>query len=242
MRSPTIGLTTLHSRLPGKDFDYLSITEKYVTALVQAGAIPVLVPLALPETYLDELLNRLDGIIFTGGGDIQPQRFGGRDHPLLENVDPERDRVELHLARRAADTHTPFLGICRGLQTVNVALGGSLHGDIQTELPGSLRHAMFERGPRDRLVHPVRIEEGSQLASILEQPIVQVNSGHHQAAKEVPEVLTVTAYAPDGVIEAFELQDHPFGLAVQWHPEWLTHIPEMLSLFKALVAAAQNHR
>jgi putative glutamine amidotransferase len=240
MQSPIVGVTTFHSQPTGKTFRYISVTEAYVHALVQAGAIPVMVPLGLPAPALDALFPILDGLLFTGGGDLHPDTYAGNGSPFIENVDPERDRVELHLARQAADQGKPFLGICRGLQVVNVALGGNLYADIRAEQPGTLKHDCFEQGPRQRLAHAVDMTVGSRLAELLGSGQIWVNSGHHQAIHELGAGLQVSARAPDGIIEAVELGTHPFGLAVQWHPEWLTHLAPMLTLFERFVAAARG--
>jgi putative glutamine amidotransferase len=240
MTTPLIGVTTFHTLSPSKQYRYISVTETYIRALVKAGAAPVLIPLQLPEDRLDNLIGRLDGILFTGGGDLAPSRYDGRDHPRLDDVDPERDRVEFHVAGRAFDARLPFLGICRGLQTINVARGGTLYVDIQDERPGSLRHDQFETAPRAHLAHAVQVGEDSLLSRISGQPIFGTNSGHHQAIRDLGDGLLATAYAEDGVIEAIELPDHPFGLAVQWHPEWLTHLPHHYAIIQSFVRAADG--
>jgi putative glutamine amidotransferase len=158
----------------------------------------------------------------------------------MYNVDPERDRTEIFLVRDAVQAGLPFFGICRGLQTINVALGGSLFLDIKYENPQALKHDCFEVASRDYLVHPISIKHGSLLSQIINGSAPRVNSGHHQAANKVGEGLIPTAFAPDGIIEGCELADHPFGLAVQWHPEWLIHLPDHLALFQAFVDAAQR--
>lgn len=240
MSLPVIGLTTFHTQLPHKDFPYVAVTEAYVQAIIQAGGLPLLIPLGLPTTALDELLSHLDGVLFTGGGDLDPTLYGAGAHPTIHGVDPERDRVELYLARQVVRRGTPFLGICRGLQTINVALGGTLYSDIHAGQPGARQHACFDDAPRHFLAHTVQVAPQSRLAEILGVSECQVNSGHHQAARQPGAGLHPTAFAPDGVIEALELPEHPFGLAVQWHPEWLTHLPEMRALFAAFLQAAQE--
>lgn len=238
---PLIGLTTFHTD-SGRGYLYQSVTETYIHALANAGALPVLVPLTLPEDDLERLRTRLDAILFTGGGDLDPALYGGQMHPSVHEIDPDRDRTEMHLARQVVETGQPFLGICRGLQVVNVALGGTLYADIQAEFPGALKHDVWEDGAATRAVHPVRIEEGTALAGILGQPMVSVNSLHHQGIRELAPALTPAAYAPDGLIEAFELEGHRFGLAVQWHPERLSGVYGMPGLFEAFVSAARDGR
>lgn len=241
MDQPLIGVTAFHTLNPEKGLRYLSVTKAYVQALIRAGAIPMLVPLGLSAGARSALVARLDGLVLTGGGDIEPARYGSPPHPLVTEIDPERDDTELHLARGAVDSGLPFLGICRGLQTLNVAQGGTLYADIGAEHPDALEHACFARAPRQHLAHPISIDPDSRLFSILGRQEVLVNSGHHQAVRALGEGLVITARAPDGIIEALETPDHPFGLAVQWHPEWLLDHGEMLALFRAFVRAAARH-
>jgi putative glutamine amidotransferase len=215
--------------------------QAYLDAILQAGGAPVLIPSDLPEAGWRELYKRLDGILFTGGGDIATEIFGGQPHPKVGSVDEARDSIELGLARSAADGGMPFLGICRGLQVANVALGGTLYTDILDQAPNALKHN-YENADvlqeRRQLVHAVRIEEGSQVGEILGAPLLQVNSLHHQGIKDLASAFKAVAFAPDGIIEAIELHGHPFGIAVQWHPEWLTDQEATRRLFKAFVDAA----
>lgn len=236
---PLIGLTTFR-KTSGYGYDYHAVTDAYVDALRDAGALPVLVPSGLAEEDLDRLRTRLDALLFTGGGDIDPAVYGGQPHPTVYDIDPDRDHTELHMVRRFAADGRPFLGICRGLQVVNVALGGTLYTHIMDQLPGAIRHDYWPDFPRDRISHPVQIAEGSALAGILDSPLVGVNSLHHQGIRDLAPGLSPAAHAPDGLIEAVELQDHPFGLAVQWHPEALSGEHRMPALFKAFVDAARD--
>jgi putative glutamine amidotransferase len=244
-RRPLIGLTTL--RRPADDGarapDVLGLRLAYVEAVRRAGGLPVLLPLGLAEDELRDLYDRLDGLLLPGGGDIHPAAYGLAPIPDLHQVDEDRDRVELALARWAAAEDKPLLGICRGIQTFNVALGGTLYRDIATEHPGRAKHDYFPGYPYDHPAHSVSIAEGSLLARALYgpdgRPQVAVNSLHHQAARDVAPSLVPTAFAPDGVIEAVELPGHRFALGVQWHPEWLPDRAEMRSLFAAFVAAAR---
>lgn len=237
MSLPVIGLT-VYRALNRQGSPILSIGESYVRAVQQAGACPVLIPLGLPEASLDALLPRLDGVIFTGGGDLHPELYGSTDHPLVDDVDTDRDRVEIHLFKQTLQAGTPFMGICRGLQLINVAMGGTLYEDILDQRSGALHHQHNDLQPRNYLAHPVSIQTGSRLHGILGSPQTHVNSLHHQGIRELAPGLQATAFAPDGLIEAFELADHPFGLAVQWHPEWLQEHAEMRALFAAFVQAA----
>jgi putative glutamine amidotransferase len=239
MPSPLIGLTS-YRHLNSNAVPLNSITEAYVRAVSNAGAIPVMIPLGLAEESLDELLERLDGSLFTGGGDVHPERYGSQVHPLVDDVDPDRDRVEVYLLNRTLEQGLPFLGICRGLQVINVALGGTLFEDILDQRPNAIKHQYYPNWPRNYLAHDVQVQKGSQLRLMLGSPTVQVNSLHHQGIRDLAAPLKATAYAPDGVIEAFELAEHPFGMAVQWHPEWLQEHPPMQSIFRAFVRAADE--
>lgn len=237
MNAPLIGITT--SRRPNQEgIPLLGAPEAYARALVEAGAAPLLIPLELPAAAFDEILSRLDGVLLSGGGDIHPQFFGLETDLDLRSVDPDRDRMELHLVETLVQTGLPFLGICRGIQTLNVALGGTLYLDIHTQLPDAIEHDFYHKGPRDYLAHPVRVEANSLLGKITAQAELQVNSLHHQAVHQLAPGLRATAHAPDGLVEAVELPDHPFGLAVQWHPEWLTGHTPMRALFQAFGEAA----
>ena len=237
MSRPLIGITAQHAPT-AQGFPAVRILRAYVTAIVEAGGAPVLIPPDLPEDGWRTLLERLDGILFSGGADIGLEHFDGAPHPSVD-VEAARDAIELPLLRAAVDGDKPLLGICRGIQVMNVALGGTLYTHILDQLPNALQHDWHDQ-PRATLAHPVRVEEGTRLAEILGAPMLQVNSLHHQGIKNLAPNLKATAFAPDGLIEGIELPDHKFALAVQWHPEWMTSHEEMRNLFKKFVEAAQN--
>ncbi len=239
MQPPLIGITT-YRKADARNYAQIGGAEAYVQAVARAGGLPVLVPLGLAAAELRSLVERLDGVLFTGGGDIAPERYGVQTDFELMSVDPDRDRVELELFEFALRSKTPFLGVCRGLQVINVALGGRLYVDIAAELPEALPHRFYPDWPREHLAHPVAVKEGSLLSQVLGVAEAQVNSLHHQGVRELGAGLVVTAQAPDGMIEALEVPDHPFGLAVQWHPENLQADPAMRRLFQSLVKAAQS--
>lgn len=240
MQKPLIGVTTRGSFSERYQIPIVATPRPYCDALVRAGAIPILIPLNLPEESARELLARLDGVVFTGGGDIENSRFGGEAHSEIYDVDPERDGIEIGLARAAVDDETPILGICRGLQILNVAYGGTLYTHIQDQMAGAQQHTYFPGHPWDYRAHPVQVVEGTTLSEIVGEPILQVNSLHHQGIKELAGRLRAIAYAPDGLVEAVEIEEHPFGLAVQWHPECLQDDPHMRGIFSALVAASRE--
>jgi putative glutamine amidotransferase len=237
MTAALIGITTAHMPHP-EGLPMVAVQESYVRSVLNAGGVPLLIPLGLQFSDLQVILERVDGILLTGGGDLDPQRFGGEAHPTIHQVDPDRDEVEIHLVDESVRLRKPFLGICRGIQVINVAFGGSLYTDISSQRPNSLAHEWVPGRPWSHLTHSIRVEEGSRLAQILGGTHFEVNSLHHQAISRLEHSFQATAYASDGVIEAIELPEHPFGIAVQWHPEWLQDHPPMRALFSAFVQAA----
>lgn len=233
---PIIGITTYQSKnLHGQPT--VVLMQSYIDAIMQAGGVPVLIPSMIAEDGWDALYSRLDGILFSGGGDIALEHFSGDSHPRIDDVEPERDSVELKMLNAAASDGKPMLGICRGCQVMNVALGGTLYTHIPDQLPNALDHA-YPGNKRTILVHEVKLEEGTHIAEVMGEPIVKVNSLHHQGLKDIAPSLRVTGYAPDGLVEAVELPDHPFAIAVQWHPEWLTDQESTRNLFRKFVEAA----
>jgi putative glutamine amidotransferase len=240
MPAPIIGVTSNLLSAGNGRIASVAVGEAYIQSVLRAGGIPVIIPVGLSEPELRLLLSRLDGILLTGGGDIDPARFDGVPHPRVYDVDPRRDDLEIRLVQQAAERGTPFLGICRGIQAINVALGGSLYTDLADHLPGSLKHDHFPDIPRNFLAHEVAVTPESKLAKILGGSAFQVNSLHHQGVQRLAPGLTASAFAPDRVVEAVELQGHPFGIGVQWHPEWLQELAPQRQLFQALVAAANS--
>lgn len=237
MHRPLIGITARHDTTSEK-LRSIMLLQAYVSAIIDAGGAPILIPPELPEDGWRVLLDRLDGVLFSGGADIGLEHFDGEPHPTVE-VNPVRDELELPLLRAAVDADKPTLGICRGFQVMNVALGGTLYTHIIDQLPNALEHQWYSLQPRTYLAHPVRVEEGTRLAEILGAPLLEVNSLHHQGIKDLAPSLKPTAYAPDGLIEGIELPDRKFALAVQWHPEWMTSHEEMRRLFARFVEAAR---
>lgn len=234
---PLIGITT-YSSTNSHGQPTVILQQSYIKAILQAGGVPVLIPSAIAEDGWDAAYSRLDGILFSGGGDISLEHFAGDPHPRIDEVDPARDSVELKMVQAAASDGKPFLGICRGCQVINVALGGTLYTHIPDQLPNALDHS-YPGNKRMVLVHEVKIEEGTRFSEIFGQPIVEVNSLHHQGLKDIAPVLRIAGRAPDGLVEAVELPEHPFGLAVQWHPEWLTDQEWTRNLFRKFVEAAE---
>ena len=252
-RRPIIGITThtLQS-LPGIPPDMPQswvMSQRYILALTAAGALPWLVPLLMDDAAtLRGIYEALDGVFLPGGLDVDPACYGeGEQHPRADRADVPRDRVELMLTRWALEDHKPVLGVCRGVQVMNVVTGGTLYQDLADERAGSIKHDYFPfdggRYARDFLAHDVRVADRTRLAAILGARELKVNSMHHQGIKSLGRGLVPAAVAPDGVIEAAESANGHFFVGVQWHPEALTEAdPRMHRLFAAFVEAARDFR
>jgi putative glutamine amidotransferase len=212
------------------------VFSTYVESLRRAGAVPVVIP-PQPENAAD-IVEGLDGILLAGGDDCDPLVYGEQPHPTVEPMDPRRQNNDLTLARIARDRGIPTLGICLGVQVMNVAAGGTLIQDIDSEMRTDIEHASE---PSDRHRHDVLIQDGTRLAGILGAQELEVNSSHHQAIRHVGDGLRVTASAPDGIIEGLEDPAHPFYVGVQWHPEDMPGEPSASSLFGAFVDAARRY-
>jgi putative glutamine amidotransferase len=185
------------------------------------------------------MYERLDGLLLAGGGDMDPALFGEPRHRATHGVSEERDRAELALVRWALAEGKPMLAICRGIQVMNVAAGGTLVQDIPTQISEEVVHRYSDDTPRDFVAHTVRVDAGTRLASILGATEVETNSWHHQSCKAPGQGIVYTAWARDGVVEGLEVPGHRFAVAVQWHPEEMFHNrADMLALFRALVKAA----
>ncbi len=253
-QAPLIGVFADHRPLPpasptGSARIFVGAHAAYLRCLAAAGALPVIVPLELTPEALRGVFDRLDGILLTGGGDIDPVHFGEAPHPTLDEVDPVRDAAELLVTRWAVEADLPLLGICRGHQVANVALGGDLYQDIPSQAAGALAHACGSPLPPNHPAHPVCILPESRLDAILGVSEALTNSRHHQAVRHPGDGLLVTASAPDGIVEATENPAARFFLTVQWHPENLSTgggvigpTTDMTPLFDAFVAAAAAYR
>jgi putative glutamine amidotransferase len=238
--APLIGVTA--SVTVDKYPERTYVNAAYLTAVQRAGGVPVPLAPQLDGAARARLFERLDGLMLTGGGDIDPARFGEARHPKTYEVSDARDALELELTERAIAAKVPLLAICRGIQVLNVALGGTLYQDIPSEPGSPIEHSQQER--RDRPTHAVKVlGEGTRLGEILGALDLEVNSFHHQAVKRLGRGLRDVAWAPDGIIEGVELPDEPFVVGVQWHPEDLVgHDAAARSLFAALVDAAGRRR
>ena len=238
---PLVGIPGRRDQSSRSGSPVLAQNRTYVEAVATAGGAPVLIPLNLDEGALRAIYERLDGLLLTGGVDVHPRHYGEALHEKCGEIDEARDAVELTLTRWALAEGLPVLAICRGVQVLNVAAGGTLYQDIASQVPGSLKHNCWPDHPRNYLAHQVTVNGGSLMTAILGQSQLAVNSMHHQAVKDLAPSFSVVAQAPDGLIEAIESNDHPFALGVQWHPEELVEdAPPMRRLFEEFVSAARS--
>lgn len=211
----------------------------YSRAILRAGGLPVVLPAGLED--IEEICSRIDGLLLTGGEDVNPLLFGEEPKRELGKIAPERDTMEMALAKCAVGKDMPVLGICRGHQILNVALGGTIHQHIYTDLEGPLLQHK-QQADRNYPTHTVQVTEGSRLAEFASAKEILVNSLHHQAVNDVPEPLRVIATATDGIIEALESTKHRFVMSVQWHPEALSNRSDEISLnlFEGFVNASKQ--
>jgi putative glutamine amidotransferase len=230
--NPVIGITvyTREHVSPFVRMPYATVNVGLSDLAEEAGAVPLLLT---PTEHVDEVLDRIDALVLQGGGDVHPEYYGQKLHPATNTLDRRRDEFELALLERARERAMPVLGICRGIQLVNVAFGGTLvqHLPDVTEVA----HDVTERW--DATVHSVRLAEGSRLRQLVGEDEIEVNSVHHQAVAEIGRGLRPVAWADDGVVEALEHEAEPI-LAVQWHPEWCRAVDwdRQRRLFEDLVA------
>lgn len=224
-----------------------SLSPDYATAIVHAGGIPILLPLSTVEsaadtTILRTLYKRLDGVLIPGGGDIDPAYYGEAITANVRGIIPSRDSIEVQLVRWAYEDNLPLLGICRGHQVMNVALGGSLHHDVK-QMQGEsafIAHDGDSVNQRDQLLHTVHVDPASRLYQALgnESASIYVNSLHHQAVNRLSSELVATSYADDGIVEGIEAPKARFFMGVQWHPEVIASlVPQMAHLFHSFVNA-----
>ncbi|MGI6725090.1 MAG: gamma-glutamyl-gamma-aminobutyrate hydrolase family protein [Christensenellales bacterium] len=212
-----IGLSTNRDVKNGSD----CMPKDYVLSVIRAGALPLILPM-IPEddpqydAFLDKIIDTVDGLVFTGGPDIDPVLYNEAQLPVCHSPVSERDRIDMALIRKALSARKPFLGICRGLQVCNVALGGTLYQDVQSQIPQSGQHEMSGH----TLAHQVDIVEGTLLNGLVKTDCLPVNSRHHQAVKQLADGLIISARSSeDGVVEAIEFEDGRPALCLQWHPE-----------------------
>ena len=239
---PLIGVPT--GREKSQRFFGLALyimNQSYVRTLENLGALPVLIPLQMSAATLRGIFDRLDGLLLPGGEDLHPNTYGAAPHPKLGATDAERDRTELLLTEWALKEGMPLLGVCRGVQVMNVACGGTLYQDLGSERPDFAKHDYFPPTyERFRISHSVQIEADSRLAQALGTQH-EVNSMHHQGIARVGQGVRPVGITEDGLVEAIEIPELPFAIGVQWHPEELAHTDQLSSsLFYNFVCAAAN--
>ena len=231
-KKPVIGITVAHGKEELKTFPRVY----YVTSVKEAGGLPLLLPPVESLNEAQEVLDLLDGLILTGGGDISPYFLG--EDPLrgIGECQPERDSGELLLSKAALERDLPLLGICRGIQVLAVAAGGKIYQDIPSQHQGAMLHS--QTAPRQFPWHEVELKD-SLLARILGEKRIAVNSLHHQAVSVIPQGFRLNALAPDGVIEGIEKSGAKFCVGVQWHPESMSGTGHSRMLFKGLINACE---
>lgn len=237
MRKPLIGLTPAHDT----ENNDIKMRPTYMRALKAAGAIPVVLPLDASETELTQLAKEFDGFLFTGGPDVHPFIFGEETQAHCGNVSADRDQMELALLPIVMKLKKPVLGICRGIQVLNIALGGNIWQDIPSQVKSDFPIAHSQPFYYNIPSHSAILSEGTLLARISGRNIIKVNSMHHQAVKDLAPGLVASAYSPDHLIEALEMPDYPFLMGVQWHPEYLWEKnEEAFLIFKTFVESCRK--
>lgn len=250
MSKPLIGLTPGHNT----ENQDIFIRPTYMEALTAAGAVPVVLPLAVPPEDYGKLARTFDGFLFTGGPDPHPFLFGQETHRNCGNISVQRDTMETALLSAVMKTGKPVLGICRGIQIINVALGGNIYQDIPAQYQENLEEQVRTGEPGQKMfpishsqpcdfhipTHTVSLSPKSRLAQICGCTSLRVNSMHHQAVRDLAKGMAACALAPDGLIEALEMAGYPWLIAVQWHPEYLREDPANFRIFENFVAACQR--
>lgn len=237
MRKPLIGLTPYHDT----DNHDIKMRPTYLRALKAAGAIPVVMPLEASEDDLKQLTDELDGFLFAGGPDVHPFLFGEETREGCGNVSKERDQMELTLLPLILALGKPVLGICRGIQILNIGLGGDIWQDIPSQVKRDFPIAHSQPFYYNMPSHTVTLLDDSLLSSIAGKSELKVNSMHHQAVREVAPGLVATAWSPDQLVEAIEMPGYPFFLGVQWHPEYLWEKDDVaLRMFQTFVDACRK--
>jgi len=240
LRRPTVGITP-DGEGEGESTRYF-VKAAYAEAVLRAGGLPLVLPLSTDAAVVDAYLDRVSAVVVTGGAfDVPPEAYGETPREGLGPTKPLRTTFETLVLQAALRRKLPLLGICGGMQLLNVVLGGTLYQDLHRELPGAKEHE--QRNARSQPSHPVDVRDGSALAEVLGRGQLMVNSTHHQAVCKLAPTLRLSAAAPDGVVEAVESTEHPFALGVQWHPELLLQsMPLQLGLYRALVQKARETR
>lgn len=232
---PLIGITANFS---AEDSPVTSLRMNYVDAVTTAGGVPIILPSVEDPEVIRRQVETCDGFIFTGGPDINPVRYGKEQHPTISFLSERREDFDFALIKQVMKAKKPFLAICLGCQEVNVVLGGTLIRDIASETSTTIQHSWKQAPYLKR--HDVNIEADTKLADLVETSTLSTNSAHHQAVDEPAASVHITSRCTDGIIESYEVKDYPFGLGIQWHPEYLIAETPHLNLFKGLIRAASG--
>lgn len=248
---PVVGICTNYSAndelglmtklgLPGQEWQM--VADDYIKAIERGGGVPVIIPLTKCFENISPILPHLDGIVFTGGSDIDPQKYGENSQYGLGAIDPDRDEQEIKLAKKVLyEMNIPVLGICRGQQIINIAAGGSLYYDLKKQRPEAMCHPSFF-APKYHKSHEAKIEKNTNLHRIFNKESIGVNSFHHQAVKELADGFIISMVSVDGVIEGMELPGERFVVSVQWHPEMMIdRYPEYTDLFRSFVESCKGN-
>ncbi|PJD95670.1 MAG: gamma-glutamyl-gamma-aminobutyrate hydrolase [Parachlamydia sp.] len=243
-RKAIIGISTnylIESSGPELGQERIYVNSSYIDVILRAGGIPLMLPFVEDESVARVQMSHVDGLLLSGGIDINPLVYGEEPHPQLGPIYPKRDTYELHLVKIAQETNKPILGICRGLQLLNAAFGGTLYQDIPHMTKTDIQHA--QKVQKHISTHTVDLKPGTILQQIFGDSSLLTNSLHHQAIKQLASIFTINAQTKDGLIEGIESLINPFILAVQWHPEMMIpHDPKMQKLFDYFVEVVNQHR
>lgn len=228
-----IGLVCQHNQ---ENPERYFIARAYIQAILNAGGTPIVIP-HQPKEQLSEIIRLIDGLVLTGGVDVDPNRYGENPIEGCGEINPDRDELDLLACELALTRDLPILGICRGAQVLNVALGGTLVQDIPSQIKNPIKH--WQKAPNWYATHAVVVQPTSLLEKILRTTEIRVNSYHHQSIGRVGKGLEVVATAPDGVVEAVESSEHRFVLGLQWHPELMEeHYHSAQKIFQHFVQAS----
>jgi putative glutamine amidotransferase len=232
---PVVGITM------DQDEKRYYINQDYVQSILQAGGVPLLIPFMENSIVLQKIVDQCDGLMLSGGEDVDPFLYGEEPLPEIGKIVPERDQIEINVLDLFVKQRKPILAICRGCQLVNVAFGGDLYQDIPCQIPSAINHS--QKAPRGYPTHSIAVEKESLLYQMMGQDTLLVNSYHHQSIKTLASSLLATAVSKDGVIEAMESKQYPFLLGVQWHPEGMAILQNKSAkmIFSTFVEACRHH-
>jgi putative glutamine amidotransferase len=239
MHRPLIGVTA--GEIFNRDHPWAPVVYgqgyTYIDSIIRAGGTPFILPITRDEEVINDICSRIDGLLLSGGNDVSPSMYGEKARPETKDFSENRDQFEKAVLGKILADDKPVLGICRGMQFLNVYFSGSLHQHIPHDLPGSLNHEISsQEGQFDHLAHPIKLERSSKLRKILGKDSLYSNTHHHQAVKEVGGGLRIVARSEDNIVEAIESEDARFVIGIQAHPESLGHVvPEWNKLFEAFV-------